>query len=160
MIKNTYSRNIRMQKNDDPYRLRNKMPFSTKCTDCGAIFLRGRWISGIKTDEPSLHPSICSACRRKRDHMPAGMVDIRGDFYKEHRDEINSMIHHIEKKEFRGHPLERIMSRDDSSDKLYLTTTGVHLARRIGGGLQRSYKGALSLSSGPGDDTIRVDWIR
>ena len=160
MIKNVYSRSIRVQKNDDPYRLRNKMPFSTRCSDCGAVFSRGRWISGSITDSAAPHTSVCSACRRIREHMPAGRVDIKGDFYKEHRDEINSMIHHIEKKEFRGHPLERIMSRDDSNDELYLTTTGVHLARRIGGGLQRSYKGALSVSSGPGDDTIRVDWIR
>jgi|WetSurMetagenome_2_1015567.scaffolds.fasta_scaffold27462_2 hypothetical protein len=160
MIKNIYSRSIRAQKNVDPYRSRNKMPFSTKCIDCGAVFLRGRWISGLTTDRPALHISICSACRRKRDNMPAGRIDIKGDFYREHRGEINRMIRHIEKKEFQGHPLERIMSRDDSRDELYLTTTGVHLARRIGGGLHRSYKGALSLSSGPGDDTIRVDWIR
>ena len=160
MIANVYSRSLQAQKNDDPYRLRNKVPFSTRCAGCGAVFFRGRWITGFKTNHPALHMSLCSACRRQKEHMPAGMVAIRGDFYREHRDEINSMIYHLEKKEFRGHPLERIMSREESENELRLTTTGVHLARRIGGGLHRSYKGALSLSTGPGDDMVRVCWIR
>jgi len=43
---------------------------------------------------------------------------------------------------------------------MLVTTTGVHLARRIGEALSRSYKGEFSFQYGDGEKTLRVYWER
>jgi hypothetical protein len=41
-----------------------------------------------------------------------------------------------------------------------VTTTGIHVARRIGEALSRAYKGDYTLSYANGDEQIQVTWHR
>jgi hypothetical protein len=81
-----------------------------------------------------------------------------GPFFEEHREEILDLIRNVEEREKREHPLERLMDRGDDGD--ILTTTGVHLARRIGEGLKRAYRGNLTVKYGEDSEFVRVNWRR
>lgn len=45
-------------------------------------------------------------------------------------------------------------------DHTAITTTGIHLARRLGEALAKAYKGELSFHYADAEDTIRVSWQR
>ncbi|SPF41153.1 NMD protein affecting ribosome stability and mRNA decay (fragment) [Syntrophobacter sp. SbD1] len=102
----------------------------------------------------------CPACRRIADNFPAGSIEIKGQFFPEHRHEVLSLIRNIEKLENGERPLERIISIEDQEHGIVLTTTGIHIARRIGEALSRSYKGHFSFKYLDAQKSIRVQWER
>lgn len=160
MIKNLHSRKDRLikEKRHDAYQERNKWPESTRCIDCGALFVNGRWT--WQEAPTTSHEIICPACRRIADRYPAGYVEIKGSFFSEHRTEILNLIHNVEKQEKSEHPLERIMTLTTENDSPLITTTGLHLARRIGEALARAYKGELSIQYADAEESVRVHWQR
>jgi hypothetical protein len=120
--------------------------------------LNGRWtwteiINNFKE-------TICPACKRINDNYPAGFIEIKGQFYSEHEQEISNLVHNTEKLEKHDRPLERIMGTKFGRDRATLTTTGIHIARRIGEALSRSYQGNYSFQYGEGEKSIRVFWER
>lgn len=160
MHRQPYSRKDRLikEKRHDVYQERSKWPEPTRCTGCGALFVNGRWTwqeAPAKTYE-----TICPACRRIADRYPAGYVEISGPFLAEHHAEILNLIANVEKQEKSEHPLERIIATTSERDHLLLTSTGHHLARRIGEALARAYKGELSFQYAEAEDSIRVYWQR
>ena len=70
------------------------------------------------------------------------------------------MINNIEKQEKDQYPLERIMSITDEKGHTQVTTTGIHIARRIGEALSKAYKGDLSYQYADAEKRIRVYWQR
>lgn len=161
MNKSQYVRKDKLikEKRRDVYESsRDKWSEPTLCTKCGALFVNGRW----SWDKPAkkANEAICPACQRVVDGYPAGYVEIKGEFFKEHRDEILHLIHNIEKQEKSRHPLERIMSITDEKDHTLLKTTGIHIVRRIGEALLRSYNGDFSFQYGHGEKNIRGCWQR
>lgn len=160
MDKGNYKRQDRLikEKRHDAYRKRDKWPEPTLCTECAALFVNGRWTWEKPTEKAN--ETICPACRRCADNYPAGYIEIKGDFLKKHGDEILSLIRNIEKQEKGEHPLERIISITDEREHTLVTTTGIHIARRIGEALSRSYKGDFSFQYGEGEKSIRVYWQR
>ena len=58
------------------------------------------------------------------------------------------------------HPLERIMAIKDGKDGTIVTTTGIHIARRIGESLARAYNGDFSFQYADDEKSIRVYWQR
>ena len=146
------------EKRHDAYKDEGKLPEPTLCVGCGALFSRGRWSWGeIKG---KVHESSCPACQRIADKYPAGYVEMKGRFFQEHQDEILNLARNIEQQEKSERPLERIMSIEEQPDQAVLSTTGVHLARRIGDALSRSYKGDLTIHYVKEDQDIRVVWQR
>jgi NMD protein affecting ribosome stability and mRNA decay len=160
MVRSQYGRKDRLikEKRHDVYLEKTKIPEPTLCTECGSLFESGRW-TWNKTTREVFH-SICPACRRILDKYPAGFIEIKGIFFSEHRTEILNLIHNIEKQEKGEHALERIINTKEEEDHILVTTTGIHLARRIGEALSRSYKGDFSFQYANGDKTIRVYWER
>lgn len=148
------------QKRNDSYRCKGKPPEPTLCAGCGSVFVRGRWTWDTDAAENAVNRSQCPACRRTEENMPAGEIELKGDFLREHGNEIVNGIRNIEKHEQRWHPLERIITFQDQEDSTFLTTTGVHLARRIGDGLHRAFKGELNYSYAQDEQNIRVSWSR
>jgi NMD protein affecting ribosome stability and mRNA decay len=161
MDKGSYGRRDRLikEKRHDVYQERNKWPEPTLCTECGALFVGGRW-SWQAASSAQTNKTICPACRRIADNYPAGYVEIKGSFFDEHRDEIISLILNIEKREKDERPLERIISIVGAKDYATVTTTGIHIARRIGEALSRAYKGGLSFQYATAAQSIRVYWER
>ena len=146
------------EKRHDVYDERRKWPEQTSCSRCGALYLNGRWTWYEKTTEGN--HTICPACRRIIDHYPAGYIQLEGAFIEQHRDEIFNLIHNIEELEKAEHPLERIMDITDASDHTLITTTGIHLARRIGEALAKAYGGEYTFQYADAAELIRVSWQR
>lgn len=146
----------------DSYREKTSRTKATECSRCGAVYSAGRWT--WKKDLNASKKTLCPACRRSIDKLPAGIISLGGSFYKNNKKEILNLIHNIHRLENRLHPMERILELTDNGTGRRLTTTitttGIHLARRIGEALSRSYSGEYSFSYGDQERTIRVKWER
>lgn len=160
MDKGYFGRKDRLlkERRHDVYRNRSKLPQDSICTECGAAFCGGRWT----WEQPynCQNETLCPACRRVREHMPAGEVMISGTFFTNHHDEIVNLVRNIEKTETFAHPLERIMQVDDQSDSMMVTTTGMHLANGIGRALRSAYKGEMEITYLDGENYVKVSWTR
>ena len=143
---------------DDPYRAAAKPPEPTMCPECKASFTEGRW--SWEKAPPDSHQLLCPACQRIQDRFPAGYVTIKGEFLKEHRDEIVALIENHEKKEKADRPLQRIIAIDDTREGLEVTTTDSHLARGIAEALHGAYKGELKLRYSRDENLLRASWKR
>lgn len=159
-MKGPYGRKDRLikERRHDVYQERSKWPESTVCTECGVVFVNGRWSWQSRPEQAN--ETICPACRRIADQYPAGYVEISGSFFQEHRREILNLIYNAESQEKNERPLERIMSLKNQQSLTLITTTGIHIARRIGEALSRAYNGELSFQYANGDKVIRVYWQR
>ena len=146
------------QKSKDVYLEKSKINEPTLCTECGSLYKKGRWTWGKTNKE--VYKSTCPACKRIADNYPAGTINIRGSFFEEHKSELTNLIRNIEKQEKSEHALERIIRTKISRGEMVVTTTGIHLARRIGEALSRSYKGDFSFQYLDADKGIRVHWER
>lgn len=168
MVKGRVIRQDRLlkQKRNDVYVTGSKISESTWCNKCGAVFFNGRWAWIEKPEnihDVQMHGRasvLCPACRRINDNYPAGFIELQGLFYDEHREEILHLISNLETQEKRMHPLERLISVDQGKKITVVTTTGIHLARRIGEALYHSYKGEYSFRYAAADKSIRVFWRR
>ena len=160
MDKGQHARRDRMilEKRHDAYQHKTKLPEPTVCTSCRAMFHNGRWTWDISPLEA--HSTTCPACQRIEDDFPAGHIEIHGGFFNSHREEANNLIRNTEKQEKDEHPLERIMTFAAEEDHMLVTTTGIHLARRIGEALKHAYQGELNLVYGDEEQSIRVIWRR
>ncbi len=161
MYKGVYGRKDRLvqQKRHDVYRNGRKPPEPTICPDCGAVFSGGRW-AWVDEAVDAVNETKCPACQRIADNLPAGIVEVLGTFFDEHREEVIGLIRNTESLEKGEHPLERIITIKDRDHGLEITTTGVHVARRIGDALSRSYQGNLEFTYGDAEKTIQVSWVR
>ncbi|HJV26758.1 MAG TPA: BCAM0308 family protein [Aromatoleum sp.] len=138
----------------DPYADRGKPAEPAACPDCGAVFHGGRWRQAVAP--VGAHAQLCPACRRMRDKFPAGVVMIGGDFTAAEKDEYLRLIEHEAEAETREHAVERIMDIEQDDGTLIVTTTGVHLARRIGEALQHAHRGLLELKYSDSECFVRV----
>ena len=140
----------------DPYKRRAKTAGTAVCPRCGALSRSGRWRWGAPPEGGELHRQLCPACERVRDGYPAGIVRLRGAGAR--RDEILARVHHVEQAEKADHPLERIMQIGEDGDEIVVTTTGIHLARRIGDALERSFHGKTTVRYPEEQSEVQVDW--
>ena len=143
---------------DDPYRRSAKPPEPTTCPTCHATFVDGRWSWEEAPDDA--YEQKCPACQRIHDHFPAGYVTIKGEFIKEHRDEVLNLIANHEQKEKADRPLQRIMAIDEKRDGIEVTTTDSHLARGIAEAIHDAYKGELKVRYSRDENLVRAVWKR
>jgi len=160
MDKSQYGRRDRLiqEERHDSYREDKKWPEPTACTECNAVYVEGRWT----WHELPLQANrvVCPACRRIAEDYPAGYLELKGSFFKTHREELLNLIRNEEEAEKGEHPLERIIDITEKDEGALITTTGIHIARRIGNALSQAYKGDLSFTYGDGEKTIRMLWDR
>jgi len=142
----------------DPYQAKGKYRGAAVCDGCGAIFENGRWRWG---EAPSgAHRATCPACRRTRDELPAGYVNLSGAFFDAHRTELMQLARHAAEQERAEHPLHRIMHVVETPGQTVITTCDVHSARRIGEALASAYDGRLDVRFGEDEYSVRVNWTR
>lgn len=143
----------------DPYKLVAKLHEPTFCPQCGAVYHQGRWKWMPRPEDAQ--PSLCQACHRINDHFPAGIITLTGKFVGPHKDEIVRLVRHLEEAEKSEHPLNRIMDIDDKvPDRLEISTTDIHLPRRIADELRRTYKGEHTEHFDEGGYFVRIGWHR
>jgi NMD protein affecting ribosome stability and mRNA decay len=161
MDKGLYGRKDRLMKEreHDVYRSRTKLPDPTLCPECGAVFMKGRWV--WSASPKGANQSVCPACRRIADRLPVGLIEMRGVFFGEHRDEIINLVQNVEEKEKANHPMERIMAIEEQPNHTTLvTTTGIHVARGIGSALFSAYNGKVSTQYLDSEHCVKVCWAR
>ena len=139
----------------DAYKARGKLKEPSACA-CGAVYIKGRW-QWLEAPEGA-YQTVCPACHRTRDHFPSGFLSMKGEFFREHHDEIMCLVRNHEQRERQEHPLKRIMAVEESGGSTLVTTTDLHLARGLGEALQRAYKGKLEFYYNEGQNLLRVFW--
>ena len=142
----------------DPYQVAGKYSEPTQCGSCHAVYHHGRW--QWASAPPASHMTLCPACRRLSDKLPAGVVTLEGAFVVAHRTELVQLARHEAEHEGKEHPLNRIMAIDDLPDRVQVSTTDIHLPQRIGEALERAYDGELEVRYGSDDYSVRVTWRR
>jgi hypothetical protein len=142
----------------DSYKLRRKLPEPARCRGCGAVYRDGRWIWAPRGGPA--HAVLCPACQRVRDAFPGGYVRLAGDYFSAHRSEILHRVRACERAELDEHPLERIIAIAPAPGGALVTTTGVHLARRIAQALRHAFKGELESRYHKAENVLRASWSR
>jgi hypothetical protein len=142
----------------DPYSRKRKLRDGTYCPDCSAVYKAGRWQWTPKSIEAEAEP--CPACRRVKDKFPAGIMTFTGEFARAHKDEILRLARHQEEVEQKEHPLNRLMGIEEVADGIVITTTDIHLPRRIGEAVQRAFHGELEEKFEEDGYFTRVTWQR
>ena len=141
----------------DPYKRVAKLPEPTVCPQCGAVFQNGRWHWAARPD--GAESVLCQACHRTNDNYPAGTVTLTGAAVAAHKDEIVRLARHQEEAVRGENPLNRIIAvADEGADRLVISTTDIHLPRRIGTALKRAYHGKLDEHFDEGGYFVRVNW--
>ncbi len=149
---------MRVKENKDPYRLTEKLPGGATCQGCGSTVQEGRWTWSVPAK--GAVSATCPACRRLQDDYPAGYLILEGEFFVENRVEIMNLVRNVAKAEKNEHPMERVMTIRKDGKTTLITTTGVHIARRLGDSLKRSYQGDLQINYKSGEKRIQVNWFR
>jgi hypothetical protein len=135
-----------------------RLPDPTHCPHCHAVFHHERW--RWMAQPPAAHEAMCPACQRIRDHNPAGFLTLSGRFLADHQQEILNLARNEEATEKAEYPLHRIMDIEARTDGILITTTDIHLPRRIGEALHHAYRGDLEVHSVDEDRSLRVHWQR
>ncbi|UCH73630.1 MAG: hypothetical protein JSU82_15010 [Rhodospirillales bacterium] len=143
----------------DPYKTRVKLPDPTICPGCGALFHNGRWQWSDHAPADA-NAETCQACNRLADKYPAGTVTLTGDFVDAHRRELLQLIRNQEAMEKGERPLHRIMAVDKTPGEIVVSTTDIHLPRRIGEAVQRAFNGKLDYRYEEEAYFLRVCWTR
>jgi hypothetical protein len=142
----------------DPYKRTKKPHEPTVCPQCGVVYHEGRW---HWAERPAgAHEELCQACHRINDDFPAGIVTLSGDFLKLHGDEVRHIVRRQEELEKPEHPFNRVIKISDELDRIVVTTTDLHLPRRIGEALKSAFDGELTFKYEEDGYFLRVDWSR
>ncbi len=143
----------------DTYKQRGQIKGPAYCRQCGAVYGKGRWAWRDK-DRDNTHAVLCSACSRIADNYPAGELMLSGKFVDHHEQEILNLVRNVESAENSEHPLNRIMKIGPSKEGILITTTDIHLPRRIGTALKGAWEGELDIHFDDGAHFTRVRWQR
>jgi hypothetical protein len=103
---------------------------------------------------------MCPACLRIRDKYPAGFLTLSGLYLQEHKAEIINLAHNEEASEKAEHALHRIMAVEEHADHVIISTTDIHLPRRIGEALRHAHRGELDFRYEEEGSRLRVSWQR
>lgn len=140
----------------DPYQLSVKLREPTACPQCRAVYHHGRWQRAPKP--VGAQEDLCPACRRINDRMPAGIVTLHGPLSPERAKEMSAIARHQEAAECDEHPLNRIIAIEQSEDSVIITTTDIHLPRRIAEAVKRAHHGELDIDFDETGYFVRADW--
>jgi NMD protein affecting ribosome stability and mRNA decay len=140
----------------DPYQARQKLQEPTACRQCGAVYHSGRWQWGPTPSDA--REDLCPACHRINDRFPAGTVTLHGDIARQRKDEIIGLARNEEAAEKGEHPLNRIVDIEETDQGLVISTTDIHLPRRIGEALKQALHGELAMHFDEAGYFVRVDW--
>lgn len=142
----------------DPYKARVKPAEPSACSQCGAVFRKGRW--SWPELPTTAAPTLCPACHRENDKFPAGTLTLRGAYISAHGDDMLNLVRHQAELEKKEHPLHRVMAIAREADKIVVTTTDIHLPKRIGQAVHRAHHGKLDIVYDEDAYNVQVTWHR
>jgi hypothetical protein len=143
----------------DPYKPAGKYPEPTVCPVCSAVFKGGRWQWADAWPMDS-HWQICEACHRVQDDAPAGILTLTGSYVAAHAAEILGLVRNLEAVAKAEHPLERVLRIVEEPGRMVITTTDLHLPRRLADALVHAHKGELEKQYDEDGCLLRANWRR
>ena len=143
----------------DAYEAHHHLAEPTVCTECEAVYHRGRW-TWMDEPPPGGEEALCPACRRVRDQYPAGLLRLDGPFALAHEDDLVRLAQNEAAAETAEHPLNRVIQIETDASGILITTTDVHLPRRIGEAIERAFHGHFDLKYAEEDQMVRARWAR
>ncbi|MBI5681561.1 MAG: ATPase [Deltaproteobacteria bacterium] len=148
----------------DPYLPKWGQHDMALCKNCHAIYNNKRWsfdekLYMKKRDHKKTIMVLCPACQKIRDGYAEGFVTLKGDYLKEHKNDILNLIKNEEERAKGLNPLERIIEIKDSGKVIEITTTHEKLAQRIGKKVHKACHGELIIKMTQ-DRVTRVVWSR
>lgn len=148
----------------DPYIPKEGPHDMAVCKKCHAIYHNKRWsmdeapYKKRKENKKTLFV-LCPACQKIRDGYAEGFVTLKGDYLKEHKQDIINLIKNEEERAMGYNPLERIIDIKDRGNMVEITTTHEKLAQRIGKKVHKACQGNLEIKWTE-DRVTRVVWER
>lgn len=143
----------------DPYQLVMKLTEPTACPECGAVYRQGRWTWEPRPEDSG--ESVCPACRRIGEKYPAGRLTLSGAFVRFHLLDLMRLARAQEGAEKPEHPMNRIIEiAEEMPDKLVITTTDIHLPRRIADAIKRAYRGTRKEKFDESEYIVQITWHR
>ena len=135
------------------------------CKDCTAVYHNKKWFLDAALYEKKkklkdLNWVICPACKKTKENVPNGVVTLKGDFLKQHKQEILNLIHNEDERSKNYNPLKRIMKIKESKGEIEILTTSAKLAQRIGTILFKAYSGEVEYKKHDNAKFMRVEWRR
>lgn len=124
------------------------------CTECKASHWEGRW----RWDAPrsGAAPVTCPACHRARNRIAAHVVELSGAL-PPWWNEVRGMIGNVERAEVLDHPMERVIGMEMRDDRVLVSTTGLHIARRLVAAMVRRFRQRVRLTFD--DVKTRIEWL-
>jgi NMD protein affecting ribosome stability and mRNA decay len=150
---------------EDPYQPEEGQEASL-CAICQAIYQNKRWFFDEKlaaklADTSKVKEVTCPTCRKIKDHYPEGILTLSGDFLKDHKDEILTLLKKEAERVGKRSVADRIMTlTEKGKDQLVVETTTEKLAQHLGRAVHKAYKGELNFNWGEMDKFVRVYWSR
>ena len=150
---------------EDPYQPPEGQEASL-CSTCRAIYQNKRWFFDEKlaaklagTDK--VKEVTCPTCRKIKDHYPEGILTLSGEFLKEHKDEIVTLLKNEAERVAGRSVADRIVTlTEEGKDRLVVETTTEKLAQHLGRAVYRAYKGELDFRWSEMNKFVRVYWSR
>jgi NMD protein affecting ribosome stability and mRNA decay len=150
---------------EDPYQPVEGQEASI-CSTCQALYQNKRWFFDEKlahklAGSDKVKEVICPTCRKIKDHYPEGILTLSGDFLKEHRDEIVTLLKKETERVAGRSVADRIITMaEEGKDRLVVETTTEKLAQHLGRAVYRAYKGELDFRWSEMNKFVRVYWSR
>lgn len=141
------------------------LPGQTICPVCHAISRGRHWLLDEQEYQrlrgnPDVKVGLCPADQRILRQMYDGEVVLKGDWLAAHKEEVLHWVRNEEKRTREANPMARLASVEERGGSIYILTTSQALARRIGAGLKRAFKGRLKMQHVPYEAFTRVRWAR
>jgi len=136
------------------------------CSTCRALYLNKRWffdeaLAQKLAGTDKVRSVTCPTCRKIKDHYPEGILTLRGDFLKEHKDEILTLLKNEADRVAGRSVADRIITMtEEGKDRLVVETTTEKLAQHLGRAIYRAYKGELDFRWSEMNKFVRVYWSR
>ena len=136
------------------------------CARCDAVYAKGHWtfdknaLKAVGLEKIVPQETVCPACRQIEADEPAGFVYLEGEFFNEHKKEIENLLRNEEEKFAETNPLARIVEWKKAKSRLTVTTTTEHLAQHLGRSLKKAYRGDVRYDFSHENKLARVYWHR
>jgi len=136
------------------------------CERCGATYENRRWTltpppaAGLRTVAAPA-TTVCPACHMMAEGQFGGEVRLAGAFVARHGDEIERLLQNEADRAAEDNPTGRIAEwRRMAPDRLTLTTTTEHLAKRLGQALHKAFDGLVHYEFSHENKFAHVTWTR
>ncbi|MDR4507371.1 MAG: hypothetical protein MRJ65_03880 [Candidatus Brocadiaceae bacterium] len=150
---------------NDPYLSKKGLLEGSVCRDCTAVYQNKKWFLDAKLYEKKKASKdvawvICPACKKTKENVPSGIVTLKGEFLKQHKQEIMNLVRNEEERSKNFNPLKRIMKILEKDDEVEIHTTSSKLAQRIGNIMHKAYNGNVEYKKHENAKFMRVEWER